>query len=1082
MARNPGDAPAVQDVLIPHRDHKQFYPQMMKNANLALMNLIRQVSFKNKRFDPELLDPSAQLVGGSDPGGTNAKDKVWRTGYEMLVPVTTNWPPGAGDRSGTPVLKSGQPDLVISKIATQQRDLVNFFTFGLTSAQVAALRPRLRIYKLHYEMDPPNGSKPRWTLKEPRALKPAPLGEMEIIFDEAVSEADYGAILGNHASGYMVGTGLKSFSWKLQGVNPGEIDNNIEASLKVYFSNVSDLFTMQSILATDASGAPIRQATFLDLVTYSLPPGNTALADNCLQDEYDGSFFEIRVDVGYQVPAESNILFTAAERDFVEESQRSLFLQLTDHVFEFNEDGSATMQANYRARYALNTDRYDLLKFQSDPAIQTHQENLDDLRADRHDQEQDGGPTDYNEDNITRQEKELGTLLEEKYRYIMEELLIKHVYQTYVPETLLLLSSNTAGSDLNLGGSATRRQHEAAGSSFNTGQYDDEDGEKATSIARPRDLYRFMFGSPTGQYNQTFFDNVIKPLQDSYQNAVQNLDIIGPRSYSTAYNQLARTSGVEEMVTSVLDEDGDPLRRGGRAYQVYGHSNDFAGALGHNTESDRTKTGPLVQFFYLGDILEVFLLTQGLTSEIQSKRLGFITTDFEFLNPWKMLGGYQNSAGHWEDSHQLVRRPSGASSNSHGHTTFSPTLSNIKCGLKSLGPSKREHYTTTANLCHIPIEVGLFMDFMKRKIVDGQRVTYYVEEFIRDLLNEYVKPIYNQAVIVQSRNSPIPSVVTAETDKNIQFFAQDHQSNAAYGYNVGYDRGPTPRKIGHGAAQGVTGEHSTTADFRRSAFVGGSDENAAGPRDQDDLINFAGGLQTPVVSNLHTIGGDIAMFVPVVTNSTVAGAPAAASGFPGGGQARNTVLRKPNNAADAATIKIISFQKNFVPYDGHYLNNLQKGIANFIVGLDRGLVKKVTFDRVDQPYLRESRAAKSRGAGAAQLRELYHCNLTLVGNSLLLPGQLIYVEPNMTIFGRPTDADSISRKLGMGGYHLVIDVNNEIENNWETTVKALHVSMPSIQSALIGTVGPTVQGVQHVGTGTGTIPSAPFIPPNTGIP
>jgi hypothetical protein len=1067
MARNPGDAPQVQDVLIQHTDHKKFYPQMYQNASLALMNLISKVSLFNKRFDPELLEPFTELAPqGRAQTADPTIDEVWRTGYEMLVPITTNWPPGAAP-SGRVAQRSGQPDLVISKIATQQRDLINFFTFGLTSAQVAALRPRLRVYKLHYVLDPPTTAKPRWTIKEPRKLMPAPLGEIEIHFDEAVSPDEYDRILGNPHSGYLAASGIKSFSWKLQGVNPGEVDNNIEASLKVYFSNVAELFRTQNILATSAAGRPIREGTFLDLVTYSTPPapGNVAAgaADVCAEDGYEGEMFEIRVDVGYQIPPENSTLFNDAERSYIEESHRSLFLQLTDHVFEFNEDGSATMQANYRARYALTDPQYDLLRFESDKEIAAHQENLDELRAEAAETEEDS--VDFNESQIASTEKELANLLEEKYRFILEELLIKHVYQAHIPESLLLLSSNPQGQDLNFGGSATRRQLQGGGApgAVNMGQYDSAPGEMGSSIANPRDLYRFMFASPTGQYNRTFFDNVIKPLQDSYKNAVQNLKVVGPTSYVGQRHALlginSTTSRVEEMVRDALEEGGTPHRRASEGYQNYGHV-DGNGTVTTATPSDRTKVGPLVQFFYLGDILEVFLLTKGLTTAVREKRLGFIATDFEFLNPFKMLGGYQDhDAGRWEDSQALVSRPA-PGSDSHGWRSFSPTLHNIKCGLKSLPPDKREHYTSTANLCHIPIEVGLFMDFLKRKIIDEQRITYFAEDFIRDILNEYVKPIYNQAVTIQSRNSPIPSVVTAETDNNIQFFRQTAAANAAYGYNVGYDEGPTIRRD-------PFFEHEVDADFRDTdfQFQPGSDEHDSGPRIQDTRTPLPGsalGLTVPFVTRANTIGGDISMFVPVVTNPTAIGARGP-SGFPGGGQQRNTVLRRPKKAEDAATIKIISFQKNFVPYDGHYLNNMQKGIANFIVGLDRGMVKKVTFDRVDQAYLRESRASKSRGAGIDQLRELYHCNLTLVGNNLLLPGQLIYVEPNMTIFGRPTEENSIARKLGMGGYHLIIDVSSEIEHNWETTVKALHVAMPSVQpSSVPAHSGPTAtSGPQH---------------------
>ena len=78
---------------------------------------------------------------------------------------------------------------------------------------------------------------------------------------------------------------------------------------------------------------------------------------------------------------------------------------------------------------------------------------------------------------------------------------------------------------------------------------------------------------------------------------------------------------------------------------------------------------------------------------------------------------------------------------------------------------------------------------------------------------------------------------------------------------------------------------------------------------------------------------------------------------------------------------------------------MDKGIPNFVIVLDRGIVKNISFQRVDQAYLRESRTSKSRTFAVGQLRELYNVTLELYGNNLLKPGTIIYVEPNSVIFG-----------------------------------------------------------------------------------
>ena len=134
----------------------------------------------------------------------------------------------------------------------------------------------------------------------------------------------------------------------------------------------------------------------------------------------------------------------------------------------------------------------------------------------------------------------------------------------------------------------------------------------------------------------------------------------------------------------------------------------------------------------------------------------------------------------------------------------------------------------------------------------------------------------------------------------------------------------------------------------------------------------------------------------------------------------------------------------YTKFNGDYQDNFKKGICNFIMGLDRGVLKSMSFHRVDQPHLRESRVSKSRQAWSMQLRELYHVSLELYGNLLVKPGMLIYVEPNPVMFGKPTAINSPARLLGMGGYHLVTQVSNTIswDGGWDTSITALHVATP----------------------------------------
>ena len=147
-------------------------------------------------------------------------------------------------------------------------------------------------------------------------------------------------------------------------------------------------------------------------------------------------------------------------------------------------------------------------------------------------------------------------------------------------------------------------------------------------------------------------------------------------------------------------------------------------------------------------------------------------------------------------------------------------------------------------------------------------------------------------------------------------------------------------------------------------------------------------------------------------------------------------------------IKVLMATTLVPQMDGVFMNNtgtgdFNYGIYHFVLGADRGLLKRAVFDRTDQPYLSEGRVARDRQLGANQLRELYNVSLRLYGNNIIKPGQYIYVTPYPMGFGNPRYPRSISRTLGIGGYHLVTSVHSVIDRNgYETSLIALHQAMP----------------------------------------
>tara|TARA_A100001515_G_scaffold61754_1_gene48551 strand:- start:1688 stop:4945 length:3258 start_codon:yes stop_codon:yes gene_type:complete len=124
--------------------------------------------------------------------------------------------------------------------------------------------------------------------------------------------------------------------------------------------------------------------------------------------------------------------------------------------------------------------------------------------------------------------------------------------------------------------------------------------------------------------------------------------------------------------------------------------------------------------------------------------------------------------------------------------------------------------------------------------------------------------------------------------------------------------------------------------------------------------------------------------------------------------------------------------------------DIERGLYHLNLGSDRGLVKSISFDRIDQDYLLEARISAAGELGSfGQLRQRYNATVTLYGNMFFYPGQYIYINPSMVGVRDEQGAHSaipsvsaLTTKLGIGGYFLITKVENIIEPGlFETILK-----------------------------------------------
>ncbi len=924
----------LYDLLAGGTTRKDRRFKVRKTAQETLLYLGDVIASKNQKFYPTL---TTLPQGDVDPYPAVG---AWKSGYKNITPVITTG-------------GSIPPDAVVGRLQSLGYEKERFFTFEITPAQMAELVPKIRIFKRDYEVTTAG------------AIIPGSSTRREIVFEDAITDTELDIL--KLRGGNISSAGIESFDWALKGVNPAEVDSNIEAELKVYFNNVNVFADIITKLSTSTSTLG-RPGNFIDLITFA-PPTLSSLKDLPCAESSQNEYFEIEVEVGWELSDKSGE-FTADQRDHVKKTTVSLFLTLTDHKFDFKEDGSATLEAHYRARSTfVNKEEYNLLGTSAE--YEAIKSNIEAQKAAKKALDPDA-PTDEDSqiaDSLKEYNEARTKELKEVHRYLVKELINHNLYVAHVPNRLLLNGFRGKES------SGARRESAYGPVSF-------------------EQLFELMVNpannsSPsanTSRGNKAFYNQTLKKIKSAHNAAMTNSSYVRVKRRNLRKNDNAFMRAWADMKDGQSslgrwdDLSGGTQNRWGTKERVHAQ-------LGYYSRID---------FFYLGDIIELFMEVRPIQKLIRASEFALLLTDFKFINYFKVIRKIKlSSAGTF--------------------TLGGVNLSKVQCDKASLTSNVKKGLYSVTNIANIPVSADLFLDWMTKKIIAQNRDVYYLDDFLRDLFNDFLRPIIgNKGVFGAPIRQPEIVNVPIETTNNGCTLLRLGKPHTPAGSRDKYG-GPYVKRAVRGTVFGGRKVWRQTSgwDYRGSTRYADEDGNSYPSTHK----NRRGEVY---ITDMERLTFDHARS-PIIKQHT-----------------QNTTGR-PN-----AIIKIVGMNMDYGNYDGNYANNLKKGISNFIVGLDRGIIKNISFQRVDQPYLREARTSKSRTFAVGQLRELYNVTLELYGNNLFKPGSLIYVEPNPIVFGRPTQKSSVARVLGMGGYHLVVDVSNEISaEGWTTTVKALHVAMPS---------------------------------------
>ena len=174
------------------------------------------------------------------------------------------------------------------------------------------------------------------------------------------------------------GAGIKSFSFSFEGTNPAVSRNDITAKLSLFFQSFDDFIKDRLFPGNDKKHA------YVDLILHPVSdkkkgPGVASFL------QYDPSYYRIRADVGWVVDNTNNeqlkqVLknrsinynkFKTALRTI----NKSFYLNMVDHDLNINDDGTVTINADFRAymESAMKSSTLDIL---STPTIKEQRNAL----------------------------------------------------------------------------------------------------------------------------------------------------------------------------------------------------------------------------------------------------------------------------------------------------------------------------------------------------------------------------------------------------------------------------------------------------------------------------------------------------------------------------------------------------------------------------------------------------------------------------------------------------------------------------------------------------------------------------------